>query len=77
MDEVDIKDYLTKTNQTFRGLSEQHQAFEQELEVFGDKPYLNPRDQLREIEIKKKKLILKDQMQIFINQYQQSQPASG
>ena len=76
MDEVDIKDYLTKTNDTFRDLLEQHQAFEKELETFTDKPYLSPQDQLRESEIKKKKLVLKDQMQVFIYQYQQTEPAS-
>jgi len=77
MDEVDIKDYLSKTNDTFRGLLEQHQAFEHELESLSDKPYLNPQEQLREIEIKKKKLVLKDQMQVFISQYLQTQQASG
>jgi len=76
MDEVDIKDYLTRTNDTFRGLFEQHQAFERELETFTDKPYLSPQEQLHESEIKKKKLILKDQMQIFIYRYQRTETAS-
>lgn len=76
MDELDVKEYLSKTDETFRGLLEKHQAFEQELESLNTKAYLNPREQMREAEIKKKKLVLKDQMQVIISHYQATQ-ASG
>ncbi len=69
MDEVHVKEYLKETDEAFRGLIEQHQAFERELEGFVDKPYLTPDEQLRETEIKKKKLVLKDQMQMIISQF--------
>jgi len=70
MEETDVKEYLARTDEQFRQLLDQHQAYEKELEAFVDKPYLNPEEQLRETEIKKKKLFLKDQMQILISRYQ-------
>ena len=77
MEELDIKEHLSKNNETFRGLLAKHQAFEQELESLNDKPYLSPQEQIREAEIKKKKLILKDQMQVIISQFQAQQATAG
>ena len=76
MDEVHVKEYLSKTDEAFRHLVEQHQAYERELEGFVDKPYLTPQEQLREVEIKKKKLILKDQMHMIMSQFQQQESAT-
>lgn len=75
MDNADVKEYLAQHHEDFRQLLEQHQAYERELEEFVNKPYLNPSEQMRETEIKKKKLILKDQMQILISQFAAQQSA--
>ncbi len=75
MDEVHLKEYLSKTDDSFRQLVEQHRAFEKELEGFVVKPYLTPEEQLRETEIKKKKLILKDQMHMIMSQFQEQKSA--
>lgn len=75
MDNADVKEYLAHHHEAFRQLLEQHQAYERELEEFVNKPYLNPSEQMRETEIKKKKLILKDQMQILISQFAAQQSA--
>ncbi|MGH9339251.1 MAG: YdcH family protein [Acidobacteriota bacterium] len=75
MDEVKLKDYLMETDQEFRKLAQQHHEYELELERFNDKPYLNEQDQFQEAVIKKKKLALKDQMQMLISRYQTQQQA--
>ena len=70
MQETDVKEFLAREDENFRKLWEQHQAYEQQLEEFVRKPYLNSTDQLKETEIKKKKLVLKDRMQMLISRYQ-------
>ncbi len=73
MDEMDVKEYLRRNDETFRQLADQHQAYERELEEYQQKPYLNSEEQIREIELKKKKLFLKDRMQLLIHQHQTAQ----
>ncbi len=75
MDEMEVKEYLRQNDETFRQLAEQHQAYERELEQFQHKPYLNPEEQLKETELKKRKLVLKDRMQFLIHQHRTEQPA--
>ncbi|MFQ5738266.1 MAG: DUF465 domain-containing protein [Acidobacteriota bacterium] len=75
MHEVDVKEYLTQTDESFRRLLEEHQAYERQLKALVQKRYLNPREQFRETEIKKKKLVLKDQMQSMISTYQERRSA--
>lgn len=69
MDEQDVKEYLVETSPDFRELLEQHQEYEKELEQFNGLPYLSSADQLKETELKKKKLALKDRMQLMINEH--------
>lgn len=69
MDEVHVKEYLSKTDENFRRLAEKHQEYERELESFVEKTYLTPEERLRETELKKRKLVLKDQMHFLITQY--------
>ncbi|HSR51984.1 MAG TPA: DUF465 domain-containing protein [Acidobacteriota bacterium] len=76
MDETKLREYLAQNDEEFRQLSEQHREFDRQLEELIQKPYPNPDDQLRETYLKKKKLALKDQMQMRIHQYA-AQHASG
>ena len=73
MNEIGMNEYLIKNDQEFRELVEQHRNYEQQLEELIGKPYLNPQDQVEESVIKKKKLALKDQMQLRINCYHDQQ----
>lgn len=75
MDEIDVKEYLIENDQEFRELADQHRTYEQQLEELVSKPYLNTQDQLNESVIKKKKLALKDQMQLRIHRHQTQQSA--
>lgn len=75
MDEFDIKDYLTHNDQEFRQLVERHQDYERQLVELQHRPYLSTQEQVKETVIKKKKLALKDQMQLRIQRYQSGQQA--
>lgn len=76
MDETKLREYLSQNDEEFRQLSQQHQEFDQQLEVLIQKPYPTEDDQVQETILKKKKLALKDQMQMRINRYV-AQQASG
>ena len=69
MDEHVVKEYLRDNREDFRELFEKHQVYESELNQFTHRPYLSAQEQFRQTELKKKKLALKDQMQLMINDY--------
>lgn len=70
MDELAAKEYLLKHDERFRELAKEHQDYERQLQEFHTKPYLSPEEQIQETVLKKKKLVLKDRMQILIQQLQ-------
>ena len=65
----EIRDRLIQTNEQFRRLAEQHSSFEAELSQLTQKPYLTQQDQLRQAELKKWKLRVKDEMERFLQDY--------
>ncbi len=69
MDEQIAKDYLRENSKNFREIWDQHQMYETELKGFIRRPYLSAQEQFRQTELKKRKLLLKDQMQSMINDY--------
>ena len=69
MDEHAVKEYLRDNREDFRELFEKHQVYESELNQLTHRPYLSAQEQFRQTELKKKKLALKDQMQLMINDY--------
>jgi len=70
MNDVDVKEYLILNDQEFRQLVQRHQSYESELEALKSRSFLNEHDKFEETVIKKKKLALKDQMQVRIHNYQ-------
>ena len=70
MPDVDVKEYLIQNDQEFRQLVQRHQNYESQLEEFKNRSFLNEQDRVEETIIKKKKLAVKDQMQIRIHDYQ-------
>ena len=77
MDEGAVKDYLMENDQRFRELASEHQQFEQQLQGYSEKAFLTPDEQMQETMIKKKKLALKDQMQLLIHRYRVQQQSVG
>ncbi|GAB4241605.1 MAG: DUF465 domain-containing protein [Acidobacteriota bacterium] len=74
MDERAAKEYLIEHDQEFRKLFEEHQKWEQRLAELMAKPFLTSEEQIEEVRIKKRKLQLKDQMQLRINDWRSQQP---
>jgi uncharacterized protein YdcH (DUF465 family) len=66
MDERAAREYLLENDSQFQQLVDEHQRFERQLAEFTGRPFLTVEEQFRETIIKKKKLALKDQMQMLI-----------
>ncbi len=73
MDERAAREYLIEHDERFRELVNQHQEFERKLAQLMEKPFLTTDEQVQETVLKKKKLVLKDQMQMLIQQHQSAQ----
>ncbi len=66
---ANIKEMLIKENFDFKRLYSEHQNYEKRLGQLQGRSYLTSEEEREMTEMKKKKLNLKDQMQIFIEQY--------
>ncbi len=64
-----VKVELSKENQTFRDLVEQHQNFEKRLGELAELTYPNDEELLEEATLKKKKLFIKDEMYSMMQEY--------
>ena len=58
----DVKHHLMATNEQFAQLATEHQSYKERLHDLAGKPFLTDQEQLEEVQMKKKKLHLKDQM---------------
>jgi uncharacterized protein YdcH (DUF465 family) len=64
-----VRDELIKSNSTFRDLVHQHQDFEARLNELAHLTYPNDDEQLEEITLKKKKLLIKDEIYAMMQQH--------
>lgn len=62
INEAELRDLLLKENEEFRKLAAEHQHYEDQLEDLTNRHFLSEEEQLLEKTLKKKKLLLKDQM---------------
>lgn len=58
----EIKEILMQESEDFRTLAVEHKKYDHELKDLAQRRYLSAEDQQREVELKKKKLLLKDRM---------------
>lgn len=63
-----VRDELIRSNSAFRDLVHQHQDFEQRLNELAHLTYPNDDEQLEEITLKKKKLLIKDEIYSMMQQ---------
>jgi uncharacterized protein len=66
MKEEEIKDHLISSNPEFRRLVEEHRQYEGKLYELHNRHHMTEQDHLEEVQLKKKKLHLKDQMNSMI-----------
>ena len=64
-----VRDELIKSNPEFRNLVHQHQDFETRLNELAHLTYPNDDEQLEEITLKKKKLLIKDEIYEMMQQH--------
>ena len=72
MEEKELKELLMKENEEFKEICELHQKYEDELGIFKQKGFLTEVERLKERELKKKKLALKDRMYFMMTEYSKS-----
>jgi len=72
MKEEEIKEHLISSSPEFRRLVEEHQQHEGRLQELHKRHHLTEHDHLEEIQLKKKKLNLKDQMNSMISRFRDS-----
>ncbi len=67
-----VKNELSRENPMFRDLLEQHQNFEKRLSELAELTYPNDEELLEEATLKKKKLVIKDEMYSMMEQFSNS-----
>ncbi|UCE40321.1 MAG: hypothetical protein JSV17_12765 [Candidatus Aminicenantes bacterium] len=72
MEEKEIKERLLKENQEFRKAFDQHKKLEKKLSQFHTKSHLTEEEKMKEKQIKKNKLLLKDKMYHIMTAYGKS-----
>ena len=64
-----VRDELIQSNSAFRDLVHQHQDFEQRLNELARLTYPNDDEQLEETTLKKRKLLIKDEIYSIMQQH--------
>lgn len=64
-----LRDELLKNNQEFRDLVSQHQNYEKRLSELAGLTYPNDDEQIEETTLKKKKLLIKDEIYAMMDRY--------
>lgn len=71
----ELKAHLMATNEQYRHLAEEHSSLSHQLDDLLARPHMTPEDHLLEVDLKKRKLHLKDQMHEVLKGHQTSQAA--
>jgi uncharacterized protein YdcH (DUF465 family) len=64
-----VRDQLLASNEEFRRLADEHSQYSTRLDSLIQKKYLSEEEKVEEVQLKKLKLRLKDQMQTLESQY--------
>jgi uncharacterized protein YdcH (DUF465 family) len=67
--EAEVREQLMANNEEFRRLATEHQAYSQQLDQLSGRAHLSEDERIQEIRLKKKKLLLKDQMYSIVHKY--------
>ena len=62
---------LLQTDEEFKQLAAQHHQLEDQLQQLTSKHYLSEPEQVEEVTLKKRKLALKDRMEVILRQHRQ------
>ncbi len=67
--EAELRKQLMDTNEQFKRLAAEHQAYDKQLAELISRHHLTEAEHVQEITLKKKKLLLKDQMYSMVQKY--------
>jgi uncharacterized protein YdcH (DUF465 family) len=73
----DLKHLLIETNQEFRELASKHHSLDDRLHELKSKHFLSDAEQFEEVSLKKRKLQVKDQMEMILRQYRATSSTPG
>ncbi len=76
-DTLEIRQQLLQSNEEFRRLAQRHSNYDEQLERLVHKAYLSEQERIEEINLKKKKLQVKDQMEVMIQRVRQQGAAQS
>lgn len=67
--ETELREQLMRANEQYRRLAAEHKMYAEQLEKLTSRVYLTEDEKLQETTLKKKKLMLKDQMYSMVQKY--------
>ena len=70
----DLKHLLIETNPEFRELASKHHSLDDRLHELEGKHYLSDSEQFEEISLKKRKLQIKDRMEVMLRDFRAGTP---
>jgi hypothetical protein len=69
--EAELRQQLLSKDEEFKRLAAEHQSYDEQLELLTRRHHLSEEERIRERTLKKKKLLLKDQMYSIVERYRQ------
>jgi len=69
----DLRELLFRTDNEFHDLAEKHHQLEGRLHELTNKPYLSEPEHIEQVNLKKRKLQLKDRMEDILRRHRQQQ----
>lgn len=76
-DSQELKEHLLQTDSEFRALADQHHRLDDLLRELSRKSYLTDAEQLEEVNLKKRKLQIKDRMEDIVRRYRAGASAAA
>ena len=75
--EAELRQQLLARDEEFRKLTAEHQSYDNQLETLSKRHHLSDAERIEEITLKKKKLLLKDQMYSIVQRYRKELKAGS
>ena len=69
--EAELRQQLLVRDEEFKRLAAEHQSYDEQLEQLSHRHHLTDAERIQEITLKKRKLMLKDQMYSRVQKYRQ------
>jgi uncharacterized protein YdcH (DUF465 family) len=75
-DAQDLKEQLLRTDAEYRELYQLHHQLDEQIRSMSSNPHPSDNEQFEEVQLKKRKLLLKDRMEDIVRRYA-APPSSG